>query len=133
MKIDGQCHCGNIRFEAEVDPEQVRICHCTDCQMLTGSAYRVNVRAPAASFRMLSGESRTYLKTAESGNQRLHAFCADCGTPVYSAAPVDTPAYALRIGCLVQRAELPPWKQQWCDSAVPWSTSLVDVPRVARQ
>jgi hypothetical protein len=133
MHVDGRCHCGRITYEAEIDPAQVMICHCTDCQMLTGSAYRVNVRAPAASFRMLSGEPRIYVKTAESGNKRLHAFCPDCGTPVYSAAPVDTPAYALRIGCLAQRAELPPGKQQWCDSAVPWSASLDGVPRVARQ
>ena len=88
MHVDGRCHCGRITYEAEIDPAQVMICHCTDCQMLTGSAYRVNVRAPAASFRMLSGEPRIYVKTAESGNKRLHAFCPDCGTPVYSAAPV---------------------------------------------
>jgi hypothetical protein len=37
MKINGQCHCGAVRFEAEIDPGQVSICHCTDCQALTGS------------------------------------------------------------------------------------------------
>jgi hypothetical protein len=30
MKIDGRCHCGEITFEAEVDPDALRICHCTD-------------------------------------------------------------------------------------------------------
>jgi len=38
MKIDGHCHCGQITFEAEVDPNSVMICHCTDCQRLSGSA-----------------------------------------------------------------------------------------------
>ncbi len=38
MQIDGQCHCGHVAYEAEIDPEQVGICHCTDCQALTGSA-----------------------------------------------------------------------------------------------
>ena len=32
MKIDGACHCGNITYSAEIDPENVGICHCTDCQ-----------------------------------------------------------------------------------------------------
>jgi hypothetical protein len=41
MKVEG---CGQITFEAEINPEAVRICHCTDCQTLTGSAYRVNVQ-----------------------------------------------------------------------------------------
>ncbi|WP_441338791.1 GFA family protein [Mesorhizobium sp.] len=30
MKVDGSCHCGTIRFEADIDPERVRICHCTE-------------------------------------------------------------------------------------------------------
>src|SRR5262245_4627881 len=38
MKVDGRCHCGYITYEAEIDPEKVMICHCTDCQTLTGSA-----------------------------------------------------------------------------------------------
>ena len=36
MKVTGSCHCGQITYEAEVDPETVRVCHCTDCQKLTG-------------------------------------------------------------------------------------------------
>jgi len=43
MKIDGGCHCGNITYTAEVDLDRVGICHCTDCQTMTGSAYRVTV------------------------------------------------------------------------------------------
>src|SRR5689334_18981220 len=39
MKIDGRCHCGEITFEAEVDPDALHICHCTDCQTLSGSAF----------------------------------------------------------------------------------------------
>jgi len=60
MKIDGRCHCGEITFEAEVDPEALRICHCTDCQTLSGSAFRANIPAPAEHFVLLSGTPKTY-------------------------------------------------------------------------
>jgi hypothetical protein len=40
MKIDGGCHCGYIAYEAEADPAKTYICHCTDCQTLSGSAFR---------------------------------------------------------------------------------------------
>ncbi len=133
MHVDGHCHCGAITYEAEVDPADVSVCHCTDCQMLTGSAYRVSVRAPAASFRLVSGQPTTYVKTAESGNRRIHAFCANCGTPVYASAVQNTPTYSLRVGCLRQRAELPPRRQIWCRSSLPWSEGLGDVPKVERQ
>jgi len=41
MEIDGQCHCGRVTYRADIDPAKVSICHCTDCQNLTGSPYRV--------------------------------------------------------------------------------------------
>ena len=53
MKIDGQCHCGYIRYEAEIDPEKVAICNCTDCQTLSGSAFRTVVPSNKGSFKLL--------------------------------------------------------------------------------
>lgn len=85
MKIDGSCHCGAIRYEAEIDPANVTICHCTDCQMLTGTAFRITVQAAAEDFRLTAGRPKTYRKlTADSGIPRIHAFCAECGSPVYA-------------------------------------------------
>ena len=55
MKIDGSCHCGAIAYEAEIDPETVGICHCADCQQLTGTAFRVSVFAPEDKFRLTRG------------------------------------------------------------------------------
>jgi hypothetical protein len=84
MKIDGACHCGYITIEGEADPEKTQICHCTDCQTGTGSAFRVSVPVPGASFRM-SGQPTSYIKTtADSGNPRVQAFCPRCGSPIYS-------------------------------------------------
>ena len=60
MKIDGACHCGLITYEAEIDPEQVMVCHCTNCQSLSASAFRVVVPAPADKFS-LSGEPTIYV------------------------------------------------------------------------
>jgi len=134
VKVDGRCHCGEIAYEADVDPRSVSICHCSDCQALTGSAYRVTVPAAREHFVLRTGEPKTYVKTADSGRQRVHAFCPSCGSPVYSAAPgAEPPFYSLRVGCLRQRAELPPLRQQWCQSALPWAFELGGVARVAKQ
>jgi hypothetical protein len=133
MKVTGHCHCGKISFEAEVDPAQVRICHCTDCQNLTGTAFRSNVASLPGTFVLSSGTPKTYIKTAESGNKRAHAFCPDCGTPLYAAAPdPNPPTVGLRVGTLDQRAELRPSRQIWVRSALPWSMDLTGVPRSER-
>ena len=101
--------------------------------MLTGSAYRASVPAPRDTFVLRSGQPKVYVKTADSGTRRAHAFCAECGTPVYSSAISDPPTYSLRVGGLDRRADLPPQKQIWCESAVPWSTNLEGVERIAGQ
>jgi hypothetical protein len=127
MKIDGHCHCGQITFEADVDPDAVTVCHCTDCQRLTGSAFRANVSAPAAQFT-LRGTPKSYIKTAESGNQRRHAFCGNCGTPIYACAIDNPQSYSLRVGTITQRSAFSPRRQIWRRSALNWVDTLSTVP-----
>jgi len=133
MKVTGQCHCGAIAYEAEIDPGRVSACHCTDCQRLSGSAYRVTGGAPKETFRLLKGTPKIYVKMADSGNKRVQAFCGDCGSPIYSSAISDPPMYSLRVACLDQREQLPPMKQIWCRSSLDWAMNMEKVPKVERQ
>jgi hypothetical protein len=133
MHIDGSCHCGFIKYEAEIDPEKVSICHCTDCQTLSGTAFRTVVPAPKEGFRLLAGQPKIYIKTAESGNKRAQAFCPECGSPIYATSPTDPQVYGLRVGSARQRAELQPKRQVWCRSALDWLPQLTAVPKVERQ
>ena len=135
MHVTGTCHCGAIAYAAEVDPATVRVCHCTDCQKLTGTVFRAGISSLPGTFRLIRGSPKTYLKTADSGARRAHAFCPECGTPIYSTSPEPNPAiHGLRVGGLDQRAELAqPARQIWCRSALPWSMDLTEVPRAERQ
>ena len=133
MKIDGACHCGNITYTAEIDPENVGICHCTDCQTLSGSAFRTSVRAAKGAFNIITGQPKIYVKTAESGAKRAQAFCPECGTPIYSAAVSEPQFFMMRVGTVRQRAELRPKTQQWCRSALDWVMDLHSVNQIAKQ
>src|SRR3984957_563244 len=113
MKVSGRCYCGQISFEAEIEPDKVRVCHCTDCQILSGSAFRTNVPVVQGTFVLKKGEPKTFFKSADSGNRIVHAFCPDCGTPIYSAVPGEPPGYSLRVGTLDRRTELVPPRQIW--------------------
>ncbi len=121
MKIDGRCHCGAVEYAAEVDPESAKICHCTDCQTLSGSAFRTVVFTREGTFALRRGRLTTYVKTAESGRPREQSFCPVCGTPIYSAAPGDGPkVHALRLGTVRQRDAIVPRSQTWARSAQAW-------------
>jgi hypothetical protein len=128
MKIDGHCHCGEITFEAEVDPTALTICHCTDCQTITGSAFRANIAAPAEHFVLKSGTPKSYIKTAESGNKRRQAFCGICGTQLWACAVEEPQSYTLRAGTITQRAAFSPRRQIWRRSALGWVDELAKVP-----
>ena len=134
MKVHGRCHCGAISYEAEVQPGTVMVCHCADCQRLTGSVFRANIQAPAASFRLLSGTPRRYVKVADSGARRVHAFCENCGGPVYACAEKDPPTYSLRVGALDEREALGrPARQIWTKRRLPWIPKLDGVPEIDGQ
>jgi hypothetical protein len=125
MKVDGRCHCGQITFEAEIDPDRVRICHCTDCQSLSGSAFRLTAPTREADFRLLGGRPKLYVKTAESGARRVQAFCGECGSPIYATtAGGDNRTFGIRVGTLRQRAQLAPKRQFWSRSKLPWLPKL---------
>ncbi len=125
MRVDGGCHCGFIKYEADIDPDTVGLCHCADCQVISGSAFRIIVQVSKENIRMLGGKPKTYIKTAESGTKRTQAFCPECGTSVYAAAAGDDPPIlGLRVGNIRQRAQLKPSRQIWCRSRLPWLPEL---------
>ena len=132
MKIDGGCHCGKITYTAEINPEDVGICHCTDCQTLSGTAFRTSVRANKESFQ-LAGEPKIYIKTAESGARRAQAFCPECGTPIYAAAASAPQVFNIRVGTARQRAELRPKSQGWYRSARDWVMDLPSIKQFPKQ
>jgi hypothetical protein len=132
MKIHASCHCGAIAYDAEIDLARVVICHCTDCQKLTGSAFRVSVGTTVDRFS-LSGDPATYVKTSDGGARRAQAFCPNCGSPMFTY-DVDAPhRLGLRVGCIEQRHELRPSKQIWCRSALDWILELGELPSSPRE
>lgn len=131
MKITGQCHCGAIRFSAEADPARVFVCHCADCQIISGAPFRA-VLPIAAEQVELQGSPKHYVKVAASGNRRAQAFCADCGTQLFATEAELPKTLNIRLGCVNERAQLKPVLQVWHDSAMPWLRELDDTPAHSR-
>jgi hypothetical protein len=129
MKVQGGCHCGAITYEAEVDPEKVAACHCSDCQTMSGAPFRTVVMVAEDDFTLKSGDLKTYVKTAESGNPRAQVFCPECGTHIYATSVGDGPkVFGIRVGTIHQRDQLPPKRQVWTRSAQRWLHDLDQVP-----
>lgn len=133
MEVDGTCHCGELAWEATIDPDAVMVCHCTDCQIMGGGAFQWGVLVPVADFRLIRGEPRGYLKQGSSGAMRRVAFCGTCSAPLYGAAAEQPDTISLRLSGCRQARELMPSIQLWTGSAFVWLDGLPETPAVATQ
>lgn len=134
MDVDGGCLCGRVTYRAVIDPERVAICHCTDCQINSGTAFGLVASVTDGQFTLLTGELSEYEKIAQSGRTRQLSFCPTCGTRIYARTASDPSAFfGLRVGTIAQRAQLTPRVQVWCGSALPWVADLSGIPGRAGQ
>ncbi|KAH8655134.1 Mss4-like protein [Tricladium varicosporioides] len=79
----GSCLCGAIEYEYKGKPIETALCHCTDCQKWSGSAYTSNVIIPSESFKLTKGTPKCYTNFGLSGKAHPHYFCGDCGSSIY--------------------------------------------------
>jgi hypothetical protein len=134
MQVDGGCHCGAIKYSATINPDAVGICHCHDCQVLSGTAFRVAVGTKEADFRLQSGTPKIYVKTAESGNPREQAFCGDCGSHIYATSVGgEDRMLMLRAGTLSQFGDLTPARQIWAGESHAWTQNIGSMPALEKQ
>ena len=129
MQIDGQCHCGRVTYQAEIDPQHVSVCHCTDCQQRTGSPYRVTVICSGEQIRMMTGQTpKIYAKKGDNGRTRFQHFCEECGSPIFTSGKGGPDDWGIRWGSIRQRDQLKPTRQIWCCSAASWIHELAALP-----
>lgn len=134
MDVTGRCHCGAVTYEAAIDPEKVTICHCTDCQKLTGTAFRVSVPAPRENIRLSGADPALYIKTAENGRRRLQYFCGSCGSQLFTTGEgEDAKTWGIRWGGIDQREALVPRRKIWRRSAVSWIGQVDALPARDKQ
>ena len=50
-KLDGSCLCGKVTYSCATEPVATAVCHCTDCQKQTGTAFSVIVAVPRDALR----------------------------------------------------------------------------------
>lgn len=118
MRVHGSCHCEHITFSSEAEPARAVVCHCRDCQAMSGGPYHSIVPFDEYASQLLSGELTIYHKVGDSGNARELAFCNRCGLHIYATSKAIP--CGLRAAVLPEAAEFLPTLQIWRDSRLPW-------------
>jgi len=128
MNITGSCHCGEVQYQATVNPDKTMICHCSDCQQLSGTAFRTVVMSIPDGLTFTNGCVKEYIKTAQSGNKRAQGFCANCGSAIYATSVGEgEKVFGIRLGTVDQKAALIPKVQIWQRSSVNWLENISEI------
>jgi hypothetical protein len=115
----GGCACGEIRFRITAPLMGVGVCHCTACQKASGGPPNYVALAPTAGFEVTKGEARIYLSKGDSGEDVGRAFCAACGSPLWSLPP-GGPFMPVKLGALDDTSDLAPSLHLYTASAPAW-------------
>lgn len=94
-KRTGGCHCGNVRYEAELDLAQPAIeCNCSHCQIKG----LLLVFIPAGQCAVLQGEDE--LAEYRFNTEKIrHVFCKTCGVEPFGkgSGKDGAPMYAMNV------------------------------------
>jgi hypothetical protein len=131
MKIAGGCLCGKVRYSADAEPIFIGVCHCTNCQKSSGTAFNTVVALPKPAVT-LSGTVSTYEGRGDTGNATYKRFCPECGSPVAEEAAVMPDVVMIPVGTLDDASSVQPAMQIYCDSAQPWALLEGGVQRFAK-
>ena len=78
-KYEGGCHCGAVRYSAEVAPVNQRVCHCRRCQKVIGAAFNARVL-----FRIDHVTIDGPVAMVNTSPDLKRGFCSNCGTTMFS-------------------------------------------------
>src|SRR5487761_1318786 len=83
--ITGRCLCGGVTYSVDAEPVWQGICHCSNCQRQTASAFSTVVGVPSKALTV-QGSTLVSFKTVSEGFQSTteRRFCSTCGSPIYS-------------------------------------------------
>lgn len=131
--IQGNCLCGSVRYSSSQRPSMTAVCHCSDCQKQSGSAFSVNLMLPAEGFQVDGLTLASYRVRGGSGMPVRRFFCSHCGSPLYTEMAALPGMLAVKAGTLADPASIAPNLHLWCASAQPWVAIDSSLPHFDQQ
>lgn len=117
---EGGSACGAIRYRLLEDPLSLHVCHCNDCQTITGTAFILSMIVSRSSLEVVQGPS-TWTGFEKARGPEINRCCTQCCTRLWSEAADHI---VLRPGTLDDISWLMPVAHMWTIRKQPW----VEIP-----
>ena len=118
-KLAGGCSCGTIRFELSEPPIWVLACHCNACKKRTGSNYGLSAVCDSTTVETFTGDTKTYSRGGDSGNEVHYEFCPNCATTIRWHVELVPNRQVFAVGAFDKPEELEVIAEMYTDDALP--------------
>ena len=118
----GGCACGALRYQTSCDPIFENHCQCRDCQKQSGTGHGSYLSFPQRAEVTIVGRASEWSVTADSGKEKVYAFCPTCGTPVYVTFAAMPDQIAIHAASLDDPGQLNPQALTYSIRGHAWDT-----------
>jgi hypothetical protein len=118
--LEGQCQCGEVKYRVVGTPVTLFVCHCTECQRQSSSAFGMALWVRDAEVQLSGGELKEWIRTTPSGRNMACSFCPICGTRLFHKMLGQSQFMSIKPGTLNNTALLEPAGHIWTKSKQPW-------------
>lgn len=125
--MTANCLCGGVQISVSGKVGPLVHCHCSRCQKASGSAFSSNVNVRRAYWQLTSGEQ--LIREYESSPGVYRAFCATCGSPIYSRWDAEPEMLRLRLGLVNEDPGRRALAHFWVGSKASWFDITDSLPQ----
>ena len=124
--LQGSCLCGKINYNYNSEIIFKAVCHCTDCQKHTSSAYSIIIGVHKKGFNLSGNTIKYFPVKTDTGNIKKYNFCSNCGSHIFSNIEHENYKDMIFIkgGSIDQPklSDLSPDMEVFTDSKVSWAS-----------
>lgn len=121
MKLEGHCLCGNVTYSTDTDVHFTAVCHCTDCQRQTSSAFSLVIGIDDDALTVSGDSLKTFVTHGEEHKSNTNrSFCGNCGSALLSRIDAAPGLMYIKAGTLNDTSWLRPTEELWHRSAQAW-------------
>jgi hypothetical protein len=114
------CACEKLRVRVTGEPRVVAACNCLECQKRTGSLFGVVAFFDDERIVGITGNSRCYKRSSESGRPVRIYFCPSCGSSVYWKVEFRQGSTGVAVGCFADPNFPKPQAVAWTATQHDW-------------
>lgn len=115
----GGCQCGQVRYRVPRVPLALYVCHCTECQKQSASAFGISFSIPRHTLNVVNGLPSFWSRRTARGHALECAFCGICGSRLWHQSSGYPDSLNIKGGSLDDPIDLSSATHIWVSSKLP--------------